>query len=301
MSRIPADVERGVVTAWGARLGREPRIAASAPVGGGCISPSVRLESAAGDIAFLKWGVPGDTPAGLFTAEARSLAALAAVGAIRVPEVLAASEQGAGWLLLEWLEPGRPAAGTWEALGRGLAALHGSRTRRYGAAADNFIGSLPQANGWLDGWAAFWGEHRLEPQLRRACAAGHFSPADRRRFDRLLQALPERLAGTEAEGASLLHGDLWSGNVHVTAGGTAALVDPSSYHGHREVDLAMSELFGGFQGDFYRAYAGAWPLLPGYDPLRRAVYQLYYLLVHVNLFGGGYVPTTLAALAHAGA
>jgi len=299
VSGVPAVVERAVLTAWGARLGREPRTVSAAPVGGGCISPSVRLESGSGDVAFLKWGNP-DTPAGLFTAEARSLAALHAPGAVRVPEVLAVSDQGAGWLLLEWLEPGPATRATWEALGRGLAGLHATRVERYGAAADNFIGSLPQRNGWLDEWPAFWRERRLEPQLRQAYAEGHFSSADRRSFDRLLAALPDRLAGTGAEGASLLHGDLWSGNVHVTRAGTAALVDPSSYYGHREVDLAMSELFGGFDTTFYRAYAEAWPLLPGYDPVRRAVYQLYYLLAHVNLFGGGYVRASLGALARAG-
>ncbi len=299
MSRVPAAVERAVAAAWAARLGRDVRIAAATAVGGGCISPAVRLESGAGDVAFLKWGV-ADTPAGLFTAEARGLAALRAAGAVRVPEVLGVGDDDAGWLLLEWLEPALPTTGTWEALGRGLAGLHAVRAPRYGAEAENFIGSLPQANGWLNGWAAFWRERRLEPQLRRAYAAGAFGSADRRRFDRLLDALPDRLADAEGDGASLLHGDLWSGNVHVTSGGTAALVDPSAYHGHREVDLAMSELFGGFDAAFYHAYAEAWPLLPGYDPVRRAIYQLYYLLVHVNLFGGGYVRGTLAALGHTG-
>ncbi len=299
MSRIPADVERALAAAWGARLGRDPRIAGGTPVGGGCISPAVRLEAGSGEVAFLKWGA-SDTPAGLFAAEARGLAALRAPGAVRVPEVLGVGDEGAGWLLLEWLEPALPATGTWEALGRGLAALHGTRAERYGAAADNFIGSLPQVNGWLDDWAAFWRERRLEPQLRRAYAAGYFAPGERRRLDRLLAALPERLAEAGGDGASLLHGDLWSGNVHLTSGGVAALIDPSCYHGHREVDLAMSELFGGFDAEFYRAYAEAWPLLPGYDPVRRGIYQLYYLLVHVNLFGGGYVRGALAAVGQAG-
>ncbi len=301
MSHVPGPVAAAVLAAWGARVGHELHSATSTPVGGGCISPSVRLQSDRGDLAFLKWGVPGDTPAGFFAAEARGLAALRAAGAVRVPEVIAVGEDGAGWILLVWLEPTAAGAGTWQALGGSLAKLHAVRAQGWGAATDNFIGSLPQANGWLEDWPAFWRARRLEPQLGRAYAAGFFSPADRRRFDRLLDALPDRLAGANEDGASLLHGDLWSGNVHVTTGGVAAVVDPSSYHGHREVDLAMSELFGGFATSFYRAYAEAWPLLPGYDPVRRAVYQLYYLLVHVNLFGGGYVHSTLAALTHAGA
>jgi len=132
------------------------------------------------------------------------------------------------------------------------------------------------------------------PQLERAYAGGYFAGPERRRFDRLLERLEEWLAPVAEEGPSLLHGDLWSGNVHVLASGEAALVDPSCYRGHREVDLAMTELFGGFGGGFRAAYEEAWPLLPGYAESRRAVYQLYYLLVHVNLFGDAYVNRTLS-------
>lgn len=265
-------------------------------VGGGCISPAARVESAAGDVAFLKWG----TPAALFREEARSLAALEATGTLRVPAVLGVGEgDGPGWLLLEWLEPAPARAETWAALGRGLARLHRRRAERVGWPADNFIGPLPQENGWTADWAAFWWERRLLPQLRRAYDAGHFSGVERRRFERLGAGLEGRLVAGAEDGASLLHGDLWSGNVHATGGGPA-LIDPSSYHGHREVDLAMSELFGGFGRGFHEAYREEWPLLPGYAEARRPVYQLYYLLVHLNLFGAGYVGSTLAALAAAG-
>lgn len=259
------------------------------------------MESAAGDVAFLKWG----TPAALFREEARSLAALGATGALRVPAVLgvgvAEGADGAetGWLLLEWLDPAPERTGMWAALGRGLARLHRTRAARFGWPADNFIGPLPQENSWAGDWAAFWWERRLAPQLRRAYDAGYFSPAERRRFERLGAGLAGRLAAAAEDGPSLLHGDLWSGNVHPTGGGVA-LVDPSSYHGHREVDLAMSELFGGFGRGFHEAYREEWPLAPGYARERRPVYQLYYLLVHVNLFGAGYVGSTLAALAAAG-
>ena len=299
MSRLPSDLQREVEAAWGARLARPVTIAGTDPVGGGCISPTARLRGDGGEQAFLKWGVPGDTPPGLFAAEATALRALGDAGALRVPEVLAAGDTGGGWLLLEWLEPGRATARTWRVLGQGLAALHRSRAERFGWPRPNFIGSLPQANDWSASWAEFWRARRLEPQLE--AAAHYFSAADRRRFQRLLEALPELLAEVEEEGPSLVHGDLWGGNLHVTADGTPALIDPSTYYGHREVDLAMSELFGGFDGDFYRAYDEAWPRLPGYRERRRAIYQLYYLLVHVNLFGGGYVGSTLSALAAAGA
>lgn len=295
MTMPPAPVREAVEATW------RRRIAGAAPVGGGCISPTARVWSDAGDVAFLKWGEPGRTPDGLFRAEADGLAALAGAGEVRVPTVLGTGDEGAGWLLLKWLEPGAAGAVGWEALGRGLAALHRHRVARYGGPRDNFIGSLPQANGWMEEWAEFWHVRRLEPQLRRAREAGAFSPADVRRFDRLLDALPDRLAAAAAaDGASLLHGDLWNGNVHFTDAGEPALIDPSSYHGHREVDLAMSELFGGFAPTFLAAYREAWPLEPGYARLRRPVYQLYYLLVHVNLFGGGYVGSTLSTLAEAG-
>ena len=130
--------------------------------------------------------------------------------------------------------------------------------------------------------------------------AGHFDGRDRGRFDRLLDGLGERIGVADGEGPSPLHGDLWGGNVHVAAEGPPAVIDPSAYHGHREVDLAMAELFGGFDPGFRDAYEEAWPLEPGYVPVRRAVYQLYYLLVHVNLFGAGYVGGCRRALQEAG-
>jgi len=296
--KLPGGVRVAVERALARRTGREAHVSSVRAVGGGCISPAARVETDAGDVFFLKWGSGGRTPAGLFDAEARALAALAAANAVRVPEVIAVGgpDSGAPWLLLEWLEPGSPNARTWPELGRSLAALHRVRAERYGWPEDNFIGSLPQANGWSASWAAFWRERRLAPQLERAVRAGYFDARARRRFDALLDRLDALLAEAEADGASLLHGDLWGGNVHVMAGGRAALIDPSAYHGHREVDLAMSELFGCFGSGFYEAYREAWPLAPGYAERRRPIYQLYYLLVHVNLFGASYVGSTLARL-----
>ncbi|MDX1674517.1 MAG: fructosamine kinase family protein, partial [Longimicrobiales bacterium] len=203
------------------------------------------------------------------------------------------------WLLLEWLEPGSGGPGAWRRLGAELAALHRHGDDRFGADADNFIGSLPQANGRTDSWPDFWRDRRLEPQLRQAVDRGLMDDGDRRRFDALFDRLEEILAVGSEEGPSLLHGDLWSGNVHMTDDG-AAVIDPSVYHGHREVDLAMAELFGGFERGFFEAYDDGWPRTAGYAPTRRAVYQLYYLLVHVNLFGSGYVGRTRSALASAG-
>ncbi|HEX7049324.1 MAG TPA: fructosamine kinase family protein [Longimicrobiales bacterium] len=327
---VPAGVREGVAAALGRSFGTADFRASA--VGGGCIAAAARIEMGTGDVAFLKWAEPGRAAPGMFAAEAASLKALAAARAVRVPAVLAVSDPPAtvgadpvaagggapegggeesarashrrgdapGWLLLEWLEPGRPSAGTAERLGGALAALHRVRGAGYGWPEDNFIGSLPQPNRPAAEWPAFWRERRLEPQLRRAVDGGAFDVGDRRRFGRLLDRLDELLAGAGADGASLLHGDLWSGNVHVMAGGEAALVDPASYYGHREVDLAMAELFGGFDAAFFHAYREAWPVEPAYAAVRRPIYQLYYLLVHVNLFGRGYVGSTLAALGAAG-
>ncbi len=274
------------------------RIADTAVVAGGCISPTTRVRTVAGLDFFLKWRGP-DLPAGMLAAEARGLEALRSAGPVRVPAVIAVGQEPE-WLLLEWLEPGAASPDFWQRLGRGMAALHRTRARRFGAEEDNFIGSLPQSNGWLESWADFWRTRRLEPQLRRAVDAGLVGDADRRRFDALFHALDGLLAPGTADGPSLLHGDLWSGNVHVLADGTAAVIDPAAYHGHREVDLAMADLFGGFGARFRTAYEEAWPLEPGYEPVRRPIYQLYYLLVHVNLFGAGYVEGTRAALGKAG-
>ncbi|HEV2132504.1 MAG TPA: fructosamine kinase family protein [Longimicrobiaceae bacterium] len=284
-------------------------IRSARPVGGGCVSPALRLELG-GSAAFLKYNE--EAIPGLFAAEARGLSELrASADGLRVPEVLAlhdaAAEGAAGepsWLLLEWLEPAPRGAGFGERLGGGLAALHRTRDGEgWGAEEDGFIGPLPQSNTRVGEWPNFWREQRLEPQLRRARDAGR-QPGDSREWERLFCGLSELLAQGAEDGPSLLHGDLWGGNVlSVAAAGAGeaepALIDPSSYRGHREVDLAMSELFGGFPSVFYSAYREAWPLQPGYRESRRAIYQLYYLLVHVNLFGGGYVQQTRQLLREA--
>jgi fructosamine-3-kinase len=288
---VPAQVVGPVEAALAERTGRPARIADAARVGGGCVSPVARVETGEGDTFFLKWGAvetTQDAPPGMLASEADALKALGAARSVRVPEVIAVEDGGPGapWLLLEWLEPGPPRPGTWRDLGAGLAALHRNLAESFGWSGDNFIGPLHQENTSAANWPEFWRTRRLEPQLRSAVDAGHLA-GEQARFDRLFNDLDELLE--DVSEASLLHGDLWNGNVHILHDGTPALVDPSVYHGHREVDLAMSELFGGFGREFYEAYEDAWPVEAAYQERRRAVYQLYYLLVHVNLFGGSYV------------
>jgi fructosamine-3-kinase len=256
-----------------------------AMISGGCISPAARVTLADGRVLFVKTA-PAGAPADFFREESRSLERLRAAGALRVPAVI---ETDARWLALEWLEPVGAVDGA--RLGRGLARLHSVTGPDWGWEADNYIGPLPQPNGAAGGWPDFWRERRLRPQVERATVLPGKLRAD---LDRLLTGLDARLATAGAEPASLLHGDLWRGNVHPTADGPA-LIDPASFYGHREVDLAMAALFGGFGADFERAYVAEWPLEPGSE-VRRAIYQLYYLLVHVNLFGSGYLPATERAV-----
>lgn len=290
---LPASVRRRVEERFGP-------VTAIEPVGGGSISAALRIDLPGGP-TFLKHNA--SAPGGFFPAEAAGLAALRerADGSLRIPEVRtvfdAVGEGAAGepsWIVLEWLEPGPRGAGFGERLGRGLATLHAPVAGGWGWEADNFIGELPQENAAAGGWAVFWRDRRLEPQLRLARDAGRM-PGRAAEWDALLASLDDVLAPGDAEGPSLLHGDLWSGNV-LAVGGEPALVDPAVYRGHREVDLAMADLFGGMDAAAHAAYRETRPLAPGYAEVRRPVYQLFYLLVHVNLFGGGYVDRSAGTL-----
>lgn len=283
---LPAGVRAEIERALGAVRG-------VSPVSGGCISEAYRVDLAAGSI-FLK--LNPDAPPEMFAAEADGLRALraAAHASLRIPDVLAVDD---AWIALEWLGPGPRGPGFGERLGRGLAALHRVGGGGWGWERANFIAVLPQDNRPAATWAEFWAERRLRPQLEMARAAGR-DAGPSAEWDRLFARLPELLAPAEEDGPSLLHGDLWGGNV-LSAAGEPALIDPAVCRGHREADLAMTELFGGFDARFHAAYAEAWPLLPAYREVRRDVYQLYWLLVHVNLFGGTYGAQTAAMLRRA--
>jgi fructosamine-3-kinase len=218
---------------------------------------------------------------------------------VRVPHVAAVGGCGAtAFLAMDALDLTDRAQGA--ALGRALALLHRAQTalgpagERFGWHGDNWLGGTPQANAWGDDWCAFFRDRRLAPQLALAAANGFVGL--QRDGDRLIAALP-RLLDHRPE-PSLVHGDLWSGNAATLRDGTPVVFDPAVYVGDREVDIAMTELFGGFGRDFRSAYEGAWALDAGYR-VRRDVYNLYHVLNHLNLFGAGYlrcVETTLAAL-----
>jgi protein-ribulosamine 3-kinase len=273
-------------TAVGRELGSA--VQDSAAVSGGCISDAYRCRLADGRAVFVKAARAG-AAADMFAQEALGLRRIEETATVRVPRVLGVAPE---WLALEWLEPRGQDVVAWQRLGEELAALHAVRDDRPGWESDNYIGSLPQRNEPSATWAEFWRDRRLAPQL--SSAAERLGARMTRDFDPLMSALDERLAAAQQECCSLLHGDLWHGNVHFTDG-RAALIDPACSQGHREVDLAMAALFGGFDVRFTDAYCATWPLLPGAAE-RMPIYQLYYLLVHVNLFGGDYVAQTRAAL-----
>ena len=290
MTRPPQTVLDGVEEALAAAGATDPRPSDATPVGGGCINQATVVEAQSGERVFLKWNE--SAPAGFFEAEADGLRALQSGSPLRVPEVLAVGrpENGPGWLLLEYVPEGPSGPDYGVALGQGLAAMHRPLGYDYGWAQPNFIGSVPQSNPLNPHWSEFWREARLEPLMGAAVDDGAFSRRDREDWARLLERLPILLEGAATDGPSLLHGDLWSGNVYCDREGQPVVVDPAVYRGHREVDLAMAELFGGFPPGFLPAYRDARPVPDDYEEVRRDVYQLYPLLVHVVLFGRSYVP-----------
>jgi fructosamine-3-kinase len=256
-------------------------IAHRAGLGGGCINDACLLKGG-GRRYFVK--LKRADKAEMFAAEAEGLAEILATKTLRVPApVCHGADSSASWLVLEYLELG--GRGDARELGRRLAALHRVTGRRFGWKRDNTIGSTPQVNTPGKDWIAFWREHRLGFQLRLAAKNG---------FRGTLQAMGERLMGRlgafftgYTPAPSLLHGDLWGGNHGYTVSGEPVVFDPAVYYGDREADLAMTELFGGFGAGFYAAYNEAWPLDSGYA-VRKQLYNLYHVLNHANLFGGGY-------------
>lgn len=296
---LPDRLRTRIEAALEQATGAVTRLKHEGAVGGGCISNATRLLTDAGDRYFLKWGTFAP---GLFAGEAHGLAELQSARAVRVPAVIAFEDEAQNefnWLLLEWLEPGTVGPRAWQDLARALAALHRQTRDRFGWIEANFIGSLPQQNDWSHDWPAFWRDARIHPQLEMASRSGALNSRERRRIEAVLAKVSELAVAGNEDGPSLLHGDLWGGNVHATASGEAALIDPSVYYGHREVDLAMAALFGGFTRDFFDAYHDAWPLRDGAEQ-RRLLYQMYYLLVHVNLFGGSYVSSTMSVVGRLG-
>lgn len=279
LSGMWKEIERAIGEATG-----EPfTVRSQRPVAGGCINEAVCLQGD-GKRLFLKLN-DADGLA-MFEAEAAGLSAIRNSRAIRAPEPLAwGVSDGRSWLALEFIEFSGPRPGAGAMLGEQLAAMHRTTAAQFGWERDNTIGATPQPNAWTDSWIDFLRQRRLGFQL--ALAGDRGAPgkllAD---GERLLEWLPALFAGYRPQ-PSLLHGDLWGGNWDTDDHGSPVIFDPAVYFGDREADLAMTELFGGFDSRFYQAYDAAWPRDSGYDA-RRSLYNLYHLLNHFNLFGGGY-------------
>lgn len=289
-------------------------INSSSGVGGGCINDAHRIDTSAGRF-FVKYNNAARYP-GMFEAEARGLDLLKKSNTVDVPKVVGFGDTGRySLLLLEYIETTKQAAGFWEHFGAKLATMHKNpahqkksnaqpgmitakisgngqteepwleeKTTYFGLDHDNYIGSLPQSNQRHGNWMDFFVSERLEAQLKRAIDEGRVGNDLTGMFDKLYRHLPDFFP---EEPPALLHGDLWSGNYMCGGNGQAVIIDPAVYFGHRYMDLGMSKLFGGFSSAFYTAYNEAYPLEPSWQQ-SMDIANLYPLMVHVNLFGGGY-------------
>lgn len=263
-------------------------------VGGGGVSSAFRMTLDGGRNVFVKSradGIPG-----LYSAEADGLRWLAETRAVRVPEVLAVKDHEGElerrFLVLTWVDQHLPAPDHDAQLGRDLARLHKSGAPMFGLERDNFIATIPQSNKPHATWASFYRTERLEPLARAAIDRGLLDDDAPSVFDQLFERLPDLVGPPEPP--ARLHGDLWNGNSLAGLRGEPWLIDPAVYGGHREMDLAMMHLFGGFGPKVFAAYDEAFPLAEGHGE-RVALFQLYPLLVHVLLFGGGYVSAVMNA------
>lgn len=257
------------------------------PVGGGCINNGSVLQTQSGNSFFLKTNphAPGD----MFIREGEGLLALSVKEGPKVPEPYFA---GKDFLLLEDLSPAERLADYWTAFGRKLSRVHNHTNARFGFPHDNYIGSTPQLNPWLEDGFIFFGEYRLSHQARLANQRGLLSGSDMKKVEKLSDHLYELVP---EQPASLIHGDLWSGNALTDKTGSPAIIDPAAHYGWAEAELAMTTLFGTFPDEFYRAYQEVRPLEKGYRE-RFPLYNLYHLLNHLNLFGGSYLGQVTAIL-----
>ncbi|MFI5219819.1 MAG: fructosamine kinase family protein [Bacteroidia bacterium] len=254
------------------------------PVSGGCINEAQKLETNSGNY-FLKINSANAFP-GMFEAEAKGLQILSVANEITVPAVIYTGEfQNSSYLILEWIESGRRSKNFFESFGRNLARLHKHKNGFFGLNHDNYIGSLPQLNKQYENGVDFFIEQRLMKQIELAEKNNAINNSVIQQFDNLFKKLAEIIPD---EKPALLHGDLWSGNYMTGNNGEACIIDPAVYYGYREADLAMTKLFGGFDAAFYESYNEEFPLQKGWQQ-RLDIFNLYPLMVHVNLFGGGYL------------
>ncbi len=261
--------------------GQEFAIATTNSVSGGCINQGYKVKGNNREY-FVKLNDASQVE--MFAAEALGLKQMYATQTITVPEpVCWGMAANSSYIVLQWLDLGGGNKQSWTEMGRQLATMHREGTSQdFGWERNNTIGSTPQVNSWMDNWADFFAEQRIGYQLKLAKRRGGSFPDTKQVVD----AVKAKLAVRQPQ-PSLVHGDLWSGNAAIGKDGTPIIFDPATYYGDRETDIAMTELFGGFPTAFYNGYNEAWQLDSGYRQ-RKNIYNLYHVLNHFNLFGGGY-------------
>ncbi|MEP5569057.1 MAG: fructosamine kinase family protein [Halioglobus sp.] len=272
-------VEQSISDATGRRF----KVLSASSVSGGCINQCFVLDGE-DERFFLKRN--SSSHRDMLTAEARALETLIDCRSLRAPTPIASGEDDMhSWLVLEYLDLVSPAPNTSALLGEGLARLHQNSADRFGWDQNNFIGTTIQVNNWTADWVSFYTRQRLGFQLELAKSNG--AEANLVDAGQRLMEQTHKLFSSYKPVPSLLHGDLWAGNWGASPNGKPVIFDPAAYYGDREADLAMTELFGGFDDRFYQSYRGTWDIDPGYTT-RKVLYNLYHILNHFNLFGGGY-------------
>jgi fructosamine-3-kinase len=280
---VPDDVIQSINGWLHKKSGKTVSIKETKVLSGGCINDCYALYTPM-DTFFIKYNLVRRFPE-MFTAESKGLLLLKSTTQINVPEVLYTGKTGEySFLLLEYIPEGQKVQGFWKSFGRQLAGLHRLSHTSFGLDHDNYIGSIPQKNHFYPQWDEFLIMNRLQPLISQAYNQGLLNRGDISGFDRLYTRIQDILP---TEKPSLLHGDLWSGNFMVNVEGQPTLIDPAVYFGHREMDIAMTKLFGGFANDFYQYYNDEYPLEKGWEN-RLEFNQLYPLLVHALLFGASY-------------
>lgn len=271
-------------------LGKSLKVLALNRKSGGCISHAAEIVTEEGAF-FIKWGAASTT--NTFATEQRDLDMLQGKSSLRVPAPLSWGEmEGQYFLLMEAIEVGSNTAAYWENIGNGIAELHQHTAKDHGLLYDNFIGRLVQKNTFTSSWHQFFIEQRLNVQLELALKNKLVDTAFARKYTSLYDKLPNIIPDLPP---SLLHGDLWSGNILAAVGNHACVIDPAVYYGSREIEIAFTYLFGGFDPLFYKSYNNAFPLAKGFEE-RIPIYNLYPLMVHANMFGAAYLASVKSTI-----
>ncbi len=281
---IPEQIEESISDPLPSSLGSDFKIISSQSISGGSINQAFKIHTSQGDF-FLKFNQASKYPA-MFEKEAKGLELLKENSSLKVPEVIThGNSNDYTWLIMEYIASRDKSENFWQDFGYKLAEMHKVSNSFYGLDHDNYMGSLHQSNIEHDEWVDFFIEERLERQVALAFNNKEIDRTVISSFENLYRSLTEIFP---PEAPALLHGDLWNGNYITDENGNAALIDPAVYFGHREIDIAMSMLFGGFDEAFYDAYCEVFPMEHDWRN-RMDIYNLYPLMVHVNLFGRSYL------------